>query len=140
MASAQRIAFWDSHAHPDCDLKQNMVRFGNVLRKSGIRSRGLGITASGLQHEALIEEYIATAGQKPTLRCDAVGRSVLHRPPGRRHHGAAAMRAASLLVVDDTRRTSRSASVRAAGVSAGAISRAAWSTAVGMRSAMSRAC
>lgn len=71
VASAQRIAFWDSHAHtgdPDRDLKQNMVRFGCVLRKFGITSKGLGITAHGLRHEALIEEYIAITGQEPPLR------------------------------------------------------------------------
>lgn len=71
VASAQRIAFWDSHAHtgdPDRDLKQNMVRFGYVLRTFGITSRGLGITAHGLRHEALIEEYIAITGQEPPLR------------------------------------------------------------------------
>lgn len=71
VASTQRIAFWDSHAHtgdPDRDLKQNMVRFGYVLRKFGITSKGLGITAHGLRHEALIEEYIAITGQEPPLR------------------------------------------------------------------------
>ena len=49
-------------------------------------------------------------------------------------------RAASFFVVDDTKRPSRSTRVRAAGVSMGAISRVAWSMAVGTRSAMSRAC
>lgn len=71
VASAQRIAFWDSHAHtgdPDRDLKQNMVRFGYVLRKFGITSHGLGIIAHGLRHEALIEDYIAITGQEPPLR------------------------------------------------------------------------
>ena len=29
---------------------------------------GLGITAHGLRHEALIEEYIAITGQEPPLR------------------------------------------------------------------------
>ena len=42
-----------------------MVRFGYVLRKFGITSQGLGITAHGLRHEALIEEYIAITGQEP---------------------------------------------------------------------------
>lgn len=71
IASAQQVADWDSHAHtgdPDRDLKQNMVRFGYVLRKFGITSKGLGITAHGLRHEALIEEYIAITGQEPPLR------------------------------------------------------------------------
>ncbi len=71
VASAQRIASWDSRAQtgdPDRDLKQNMVRFGYVLRKFGITSRSLDITAHGLRHEALIEEYIAITGQEPPLR------------------------------------------------------------------------
>jgi integrase len=71
IASAQQVADWDNHAHtgdPDRDLKQNMVRFGYVLRKFGITSKGLGITAHGLRHEALIEEYIAITGQEPPLR------------------------------------------------------------------------
>jgi hypothetical protein len=71
IASAQQVADWDTHAHtgdPDHDLKQNMVRFGYVLRKFGITLKGLGITAHGLRHEALIEEYIAITGQEPPLR------------------------------------------------------------------------
>lgn len=39
-----------------------------MLRTFGITSRGLGITAHGLRHEALIEAYIAITGQKPPLR------------------------------------------------------------------------
>jgi hypothetical protein len=50
------------------DLKQNMVRFGYVLRKLGITSKGPGITAHGLRHVVLIEEYIAITGQDPPLR------------------------------------------------------------------------
>ena len=71
IASAQQVADWDTHAHtgdPDRDLRQNMVRFGYVLRKFGITLKGLGITAHGLRHEALIEEYIAITGQEPPLR------------------------------------------------------------------------
>ena len=68
IASARPVGDWDHHAHtgdPDRDLKQNMVRFGYVLRKFGITSKGLGITAHGLRHEALIEEYIAI-GSEPS--------------------------------------------------------------------------
>ena len=71
-----KVAAWGNHAHtgdPDRDLKQNMVRFGYVLRKFGIASKGLGITAHGLRHEALIEEYIAITGQEPPLRDGAEG-------------------------------------------------------------------
>lgn len=71
ITSAQQVADWDHHAHtgdPDRDLEQNMVRFVYVLRKFGITSKGLGITAHGLRREALIEEYIAITGQEPPLR------------------------------------------------------------------------
>lgn len=67
-ASAQQVADWDNHAHagdPDRDLKQNMVRLGYVLRKFGITSKDPSITAHGLRHQALIEEYIAITGQEP---------------------------------------------------------------------------
>jgi hypothetical protein len=46
-------------------VKQNMVRFGYVLRMFGITLKGLGITAHGLRHKALIEEYNAITGQEP---------------------------------------------------------------------------
>ncbi|MCD6674440.1 MAG: hypothetical protein LT106_16520 [Burkholderiaceae bacterium] len=71
IASAQQVADWDNHSHtgdPDRDFKQNMVRFGYVLREFGITSKGLDITAHGLRHEALIEEYIAITGHEPPLR------------------------------------------------------------------------
>lgn len=45
-----------------------MVRFGYMLRKFGITSKGLGIAAHGQRHEALIEEYVAITGQEPPLR------------------------------------------------------------------------
>lgn len=85
ISSAQQVADWDHHAHtgdPDRDLKQNMVRFGHVMRKFGITSKGLGIAAHGLRHEALIEEYIAITGQEPQLRLDVVVRPVVRQPYG----------------------------------------------------------
>lgn len=39
-----------------------------MFRKFGITSRGLVITAHGLRHEPLIEEYIAITGQEPPLK------------------------------------------------------------------------
>ncbi len=48
------------------------MRFGYVPRKFGITSKGLGITAHGLRHEALIEEYIAPPPAR-SRRCGAVG-------------------------------------------------------------------
>ncbi len=69
---------WGKHAHTgdaERDVKQNRVRFGCVLRKFGITSKGLGITAHGLRHEAQIEEYSATTGQEPPLRGGGEGQT-----------------------------------------------------------------
>ncbi len=46
----------------------NLYRFGYVLGKFGITSRGLGVTAHGLRHEALIEEFVVRTGQQPPVR------------------------------------------------------------------------
>jgi len=46
-----------------------------VLRRFGITSKGLGITAHSQRHEALIEEYIAITGQEPPLRGGGEGLS-----------------------------------------------------------------
>lgn len=50
-----------------------MVRSGYVLRKFGITLKGLGIAAHGSRHEALVEETIAIAGQRPPVRGGAEG-------------------------------------------------------------------
>ena len=59
----------DAHmGDPHHDLKHNLYRFGYVLGKFGITSRGLGVTAHGLRHEALIEEFVVRTGQQPPVR------------------------------------------------------------------------
>ena len=71
MFGSSESCWCSGHAHTgalDRDLKQNIVRFGHVLRKFGITSKGLGITVHGLRHEALGEEYIVITGQEPPLR------------------------------------------------------------------------
>lgn len=68
---AQQVAAWDPHAHlghPGFDLKQNLRRFDYVLRKFGITAPKLGITAHGLRHEALIDEFEARTGVPPAVR------------------------------------------------------------------------
>jgi hypothetical protein len=70
VASVQRNADWDTHAHtgdPDRDLKQNTGRVGCVQRRVGITSKRLGITAHDSRHEALTEVHIAITGQEPPL-------------------------------------------------------------------------
>lgn len=68
---AQQVAAWDPHAHlgrPGFDLKQNLSRFQYVVGKFGITVPKLGITAHGLRHEALIDEFEARTGVPPAVR------------------------------------------------------------------------
>jgi integrase len=59
----------DAHmGDPRHDLEHNLYRFGYVLGKFGITNRGLGVTAHGLRHEALIEEFVVRTGQQPPVR------------------------------------------------------------------------
>lgn len=53
---------------PNHDLRRNLRRFDYVLEKFGITARALGITAHGLRHEALIDEFVARSGQQPPVR------------------------------------------------------------------------
>ncbi len=53
---------------PTNDLKRNLRRFDYVLGKFGITAREIGITAHGLRHEALIDEFVACSGQQPPVR------------------------------------------------------------------------
>ena len=39
-----------------------------MLEKFGITTRKLGVTAHGLRHEALIDEFMARTGQPPPVR------------------------------------------------------------------------
>ena len=59
----------DAHmGDPNNDLRRNLRRFDYVLAKFGITARLLGVTAHGLRHEALIEEFVACSGQQPPVR------------------------------------------------------------------------
>lgn len=59
----------DGHlGDPARTLKQNMVRFDNVMKKFGVTKKRLGVTSHGLRHEALIAQYEKVAGQAPPVR------------------------------------------------------------------------
>lgn len=79
MSTPQRVAAIEyarsvvsgTEAHmgdPANDLKRNLRRFDYVLDKFGVTARELGITAHGLRHEALIDEFVACSGQQPPVR------------------------------------------------------------------------
>ena len=70
---AQTVAM-EPEAHlgdPANELKKNLRRFDYVLVKFGITTRKLGVTAHGLRHEALIDEFVARTGQQPPVRAGA---------------------------------------------------------------------
>ncbi len=59
----------DAHmGDPAHDLKHNLRRFDNVLRKFGIAGAQLGVTAHGLRHEVLIDHYESLTGSAPPVR------------------------------------------------------------------------
>ena len=77
--SAQRIAALafaqavvqgdDAHlGDPRHNLKHNLRRFDYVMARFGITAEGLGATAHGLRHEAMIDHYINKAGVAPPVR------------------------------------------------------------------------
>lgn len=70
IAFAQEVAgSADAHmGDPAHDLKRNLRRFDNVVRKFGIAAGQLGITAHGLRHEALIDHYESLTGSSPPVR------------------------------------------------------------------------
>jgi len=70
VAYAQEVAGGqDAHmGDPAKDLKRNLRRFDNVLRKFGIAAAQLGVTAHGLRHEALIDHYESLTGRAPPVR------------------------------------------------------------------------
>ncbi|MBL8375520.1 integrase domain-containing protein [Accumulibacter sp.] len=75
---------------PTNDLKRNLRRFDYVLVKFGITARELGVTAHGLRHEALIDEFVVHSGQQPPVRggsalapeAEASARRAVSRPAG----------------------------------------------------------
>ena len=59
----------DGHmGNPRHSLKRNLRRFDYVMAKFGITAEGLGATAHGLRHEAMIEHYTEKAGMVPPAR------------------------------------------------------------------------
>lgn len=59
----------DSHlGDPHHSLKHNLRRFDYVMEKFGITADGLGATAHGLRHEAMIDHYTDKAGIAPPVR------------------------------------------------------------------------
>lgn len=59
----------DAHmGDPKHDLKHNLRRFTYVLAKFKLTERGLGVTAHGLRHEALIDEFVSRTGAQPPVR------------------------------------------------------------------------
>ena len=70
IARAQAVAIEpDAHlGDPARDLKRNLRHFDYVVEKFGITTSKLGITAHGLRHEALIDEFVSQTGQKPPVR------------------------------------------------------------------------
>lgn len=67
---AQAVAMGpDAHlGNPTNDLKKNLRRFDYALEKFGITTSKLGVTAHGLRHEALIDEFVSQTGQQPSVR------------------------------------------------------------------------
>ena len=49
-------------------LKQAMRRFDYVMEKFGLTAKVLGVTAHGLRHEALINEFESQSGQTAPVR------------------------------------------------------------------------
>ncbi len=59
----------DGHmGNPSRSLKQNMLRFDNVMKKFGITQKQLGVTSHGLRHEGLINDYEKLTGEAPPVR------------------------------------------------------------------------
>ena len=70
LAFAQALVQGDD-AHlgdPRHNLKRNLRRFDYVMAKFGITADGLGATAHGLRHEAMIDHYQEKAGVAPPVR------------------------------------------------------------------------
>lgn len=60
----------DAHlGDPRRSLQRNLRRFDYVMAKFGITEEGLGATAHGLRHEAMIERYmVKSGGEAPPVR------------------------------------------------------------------------
>ncbi|MDQ1316144.1 MAG: hypothetical protein QG662_2253 [Pseudomonadota bacterium] len=59
----------DGHmGHPSHKLEQALRRFNYVLEKFGITQKALGVTAHGLRHEVLIDQFESLTGQAAPVR------------------------------------------------------------------------
>jgi integrase len=59
----------DGHmGHPSHSLAQALRRFNYVLEKFGVTRKRLGVTAHGLRHEVLINEFETMTGRPPPVR------------------------------------------------------------------------
>ena len=59
----------DGHmGHPSHKLEQALRRFNYVLEKFGVTQKALGVTAHGLRHEVLIEQFEALTGHLAPVR------------------------------------------------------------------------
>ena len=59
----------DGHmGHPAHSLKQALRRFNYVLERFGVTRKELGVTAHGLRHEVLIDQYKGLTGANPPVR------------------------------------------------------------------------
>lgn len=59
----------DAHlGDPRHSLKHNLRRFDYVMARFSITAEGLGATAHGLRHEAMIDHYTEKAGAAPPVR------------------------------------------------------------------------
>ncbi|MBI5861302.1 MAG: integrase domain-containing protein [Rhodocyclales bacterium] len=70
LAFAQAVV-QDDDAHlgdPRHSLKHNLRRFDYVMARFGITAEGLGATAHGLRHEAMIDHYTDKTGVAPPVR------------------------------------------------------------------------
>lgn len=53
---------------PGMSLKQSLQRFSNVMKKFGLVRSVLGVTAHGLRHEVLLDEFERQAGRPAPVR------------------------------------------------------------------------
>ena len=59
----------DGHmGHPSHKLEQALRRFNYVLEKFGVTQKALGVTAHGLRHEVLINQFESLTGQAAPVR------------------------------------------------------------------------
>jgi len=71
----------DGHmGHPSRSLKQNMIRFGNVMKKFDVTQEKLGVISHGLRHEMLIDQFETLTGHAAPVRGGAKLPKVIDKP------------------------------------------------------------